>query len=119
MSVQTSPSGVALYVGTYIDLICDPNITEAVDTEIDITFTWTAHDSNGQNVDTGGEGYTTTDRSDNSTLRIEQLTMNDNMAVYSCLVCIIPNSNSAHTTGNESSMDITLNIIGKLHASKI
>ena len=119
MSVQTFPPDVSLYTGTYIDLICHPNITEAVDTGVNISFTWTAHDSNGQIIDIGGEGHTTTDQSANSTLRIEQLTIDYNMAVYNCLVSIIPNSKSAYINGNESSMDnITLNVIGKLHAIK-
>ena len=62
MSVQTFPSGVTLYEETFIDLICDPNITEAVDTEVDISFAWTGPDGNGESIHIGGEGYNVTEQ---------------------------------------------------------
>ena len=117
VSLHTFPSGVDLYEETYIDLVCDPSITEVIDTEVDISFTWTGHDSNGESIDTGGgEGYTISDQSDNSTLRIEQLSISrDNMAVYSCLVNVTPILGSVYILGSESNMgDITLNVNRKL-----
>ena len=116
VSVQTFPSDVTLYADTYIDLICDHNITEAVDTVADISFMWTARDSNGTNIDIGGDGYNISDQSNNSTLRIERLTIpRDDMAVYSCLVSVTPNTGSVYITGNVSNIsNLTLSVTGKL-----
>ena len=117
VSVQTSPSDVILYENTYIDLTCEPNITEAVDTGVDIAFTWTASNGNGDSIDiVGGEEYTITDHPDNSTLRIERLTISrDNMAVYKCLVSVTPSTGSVYITESESIMaDITLTVKSKL-----
>ena len=119
MSLQTFPSDVTLYEDTYIDLICDPTIPEAVDTEVSISFTWTGPDG-GEIIDTGGQGaYTITGETDSSTLRIEQLMLSrDNMAVYSCLVSVTPRSGSAYIVGSESNMaDITLTVACTLHVN--
>ena len=121
VSLHTFPSGVDLYEYTYIDLVCDPHITEAVDIEVDISFTWTGRHSNGESIDTGGgEEYTISDQSDKSILRIEQLSISrDNMAVYSCLVNVTPISGSVYIVGSESNVaNITLNVNGKLHVNE-
>ena len=123
VSVQTLPSEIDegnLYEDTYLDLICDPYITESVDTAVSIFFTWTARDSNGESIDIGGGGYTITNQSNNSTLRIERLAIDrDNMAVYSCLVSVSPSSGSVYIIGSESNMgDITLTVNGKLCTSE-
>ena len=121
VSVLTFPSNVTkLYEDTYIDLLCYTNITEVANAGVNISFTWTAHDNHGASIDIEGEGYTITDQSNNSTLRIERLTMkHDNMAVYSCLVSAMPISGSVYITGSESNMDdITLNVSGKLYTNE-
>ena len=122
VSVRTFPSEIDedhLYEDTYVDLICDPDITFAVDTAVNISFTWTAHDSNGESIEIRGDGYNINDRFDNSTMRIERLVIDrDNMAVYSCLVSVTPSSGSAYIIGSESNMgDITLTVNSKLCAS--
>ena len=116
VSVQTFPSDVNLYEDTYIDLICDYNITEAVDTVVDISFMWTAHDSNGTSINIGGDEYNITDQSYDSILRIKQLTIpRDHMAVYSCLVRATPIAGSVYITGNISNINnLTLFVSGKL-----
>ena len=117
MSVQTLPPDVTLYEDTYIDLICDPNIPEAVDTEVDISFTWTGAEGNGNSIDIGEEGYTVTDQPDNSTFRIETLDINrDDMAVYSCSVRVTPKPGSVYIRGIQSNTgSITLSVNGELH----
>ena len=120
VSVQMFPSNVTLYAETYIDLICDHNITEAVDTVVDISFMWTAHDSNGTSIDIGGDGYDISDQSSNSILRIKRLTIpRDDMAVYSCLVSVTPSAGSVYITGNVSNINnLTLSVSGKLSIQK-
>ena len=119
VSVQTFPSEIDeenLYEDTYVDLICDPDISEAVDTAVNISFTWTARGSDGESIEIRGDEYTITNQSSNSTLRIEQLAIDrNNMAVYSCLVSVTPSPGSAYIIGSESNMgDITLTVNGKL-----
>ena len=116
VSVQTFPSDVTLYADTYIDLICDHNITDTVDTVVDISFMWTAHDSNGTSIDIGSDGYSITDQSNNSTLRIERLAIpRDNMTVYSCLISVTPSAGSVYITGKVSNInDLTLSVSSKL-----
>ena len=122
VSVQTLPSEIDegnLYEDTYIDLFCDPDISEVVDTAVNISFTWTARGSDGESIDIRGDGYNITDQFDNSTLRIERLAIGrDNMAVYSCLVSVTPISGSVYIIGSDSNIDdITLTVNGKLCAS--
>ena len=116
MTVRTFPYGVELFEDTYIDLICEPNITDAIDTEVDIFVSWTACRSNGESIYIGGEDYTITNDSDSSTLRIERLTMDrDDMALYHCLVNVTPSSESDYVIGSAPSMGgITLDVNGKL-----
>ena len=119
VSVQTFPSEIDehnLYEDTYVDLICDPDITAAVDTGVNISFTWTARDSNGESINIKGDEYAITDQSNNSTLRIERLAVDrDNMAVCSCLVSVSPSSGSVYIIGSDSNMgDITLIVNGML-----
>ena len=104
-----------LYEKTYIDLICDLSVSEVFGIEVNISITWTAHDSNGESIQIGGDEYKVTDQTYNSTLRIGQLNISrDNMAVYSCLVNLTPSSGALYVNGSESYMDdITLTVKGK------
>ena len=115
-SVQMFPSDVALYADTYIDLICDAIISVTVDTGVNISFVWTAHDSNGTTIDIREDNYTITAQSNYSTVRIKRLSISrDHMAVYNCLVSVTPSSESVYITGNESNIiDITVTVSGKL-----
>ena len=121
MSVQTLPTQIEdnLYEDTYVNLICDPYITEAVDRAVNISFTWTACGSNGESTDIG-DGYTITDQSNNSTQQIERLDRDrDNMAVYSCLVSVTASSGSVYIIGSDSNMgDITRTVNRKLCKSE-
>ena len=116
VSVQTFPLNVTLYQQTYIDLICDPSIIEAVDTEVNISLTWTAYDKDGRSIDITEGDYNITNQSDNSTLRVDKLLISrDDMAVYGCLVSVTPRSWSPYVTGSESNAgNITLSVRGKL-----
>ena len=121
--MQTFPAQIdedKLYEDTFVDLICDPNVTETVDTAVNLSFNWTASDSNGESIDIRGEGYNVTDQFDNSTLRIVRLTIDrDNMATYICSVSVTPSSGSDHIIGSESNMgNITLTVNGKLCTSE-
>ena len=120
VSVQTYPSGVMLYEETYIDLICDHNIPEAVDTGVDIFFTWIGLKSNGESIAIEAADYTTTDQFYNSTLHIRKLSISrDNMAKYSCLVSATLSSGSVYIDRCEPSVgDLTLTVSGKLHTNE-
>ena len=114
--VTTDPPNAGILVeGTYIDLVCTVTINEAVNIDVDVNIVWSR--------DGGPPLMNSSDYSISpmplildqyiSTIRIEELTTNDNGATYSCSVSIQPSSLSNYITATNGDSDITLSVEGK------
>ena len=115
--VTTDPPNAAntLVEGTYIDLVCTVTINDAVNIDVDVNIVWSR--------DGGPPLMNSSDYSISpmslildqyiSTIRIEELTTNDNGATYSCSVSIQPSSLSNYITATNGDSDITLSVEGK------
>ena len=104
VTLQTEPPGVPLLSLTYIDLVCDVQLDNT--SGVSINFTWTY--SQGS-VIVEGTDYTVDNQFDNSTLRIEQLSVErDHNTQYTCSVMVVQGDMTMK--GNDS---VTLNVQGK------
>ena len=115
MSIYTVNTSTVVE-GTYLDIICTVNISDAVNTAISIHIKWSRNSGSSlaNNSDytissltmLGSHMYT-------STLRIESLSnTRDNGAMYSCTVNVLPSPVSSFITGNENNNNLTLNVAG-------
>ena len=104
--VRTEPPDVATLIeSTYIDLVCDVDIGNSSGVDM-FFFTWTG--PNG--IVSDGTAYSITDEVDNSTLRIERLSVGrDNNTEYTCIVTAVVGSTTFQ--GNNT---ITLSVRGML-----
>ena len=111
--VTTDPPDVGTLVeGTYIDLVCTVTINDAVNTDVNVNIQWSR---NGGSPLVNSLDYSISPISDQyiSTIRIEELTTNDNGTTYSCSVSIQPSSLSNYITATNGNSDITLSVEGK------
>ena len=114
--VTTDPPDVGTLVeGTYIDLVCTVTINEAVDTEVDVSIEWFRNGGSALMNSTDHSISPISLISDQyiSIIRIEELKLDDDEAIYSCSVSIQPSSLSNYITGNNGDSDITLSVEGK------
>ena len=104
--------------GQFLDIVCNVNISEAINTGIIVSITW---QKNGGSPLTNNSDYTISPLTNvsnmyTSTLRIESLNHDgsdpDNGAVYSCSVTVQPSPVSPFITGNSNNDSITLNVAG-------
>ena len=104
--------------GQFLDIVCNVNISEAINTGIDVSITW---QKNGGSSLTNNTDYTISPLTSvsnmyTSTLRIESLNHDgsdpDDGAVYSCSVTIQPSPVSPFITGNSNSDSIALTVAG-------
>ncbi len=115
VQVTTDPDNInTLIEGTYIDLVCNSSINEGVDTDIIVTVVWSKDGTtiaNGTDYSIGNvtlvSGYYI------STVRIEQLLVTDNNAVFNCTVTATPTV-STFITENNGNGGITLSVQGML-----
>ena len=100
--VTTDPPDVGTLVeGTYIDVVCNVTINDAVNTDMNVNIAWSR---NGGSPLTNSSDYSISPVSlisDQyiSIIRIEELMMIDNGATYSCSVSIQPLYLSKYITG--------------------
>ena len=111
VTLQTEPPDVAILIeSTYIDLVCDLDIDSGNVVDM-FLFTWTG--PNG--IVTDGTDYTITDQVDNSTLRIEELSVDrDNNAEYTCSVTAVVGNDTV-----QGSNSLTLSVRGMLKNQSI
>ena len=113
--VTTDPDNLSTLIeGTYIDLVCNNSINEGVDTNISVTVVWSV---GGTTIANGSEysisnvelvsGYYI------STVRIEELEVTVNNAVFTCTVTATPLI-STFITGNNGNNNITISVQGLL-----
>ena len=109
VQVTTDPDNLGTLIeGTYIDLVCNSSINGGVDTDINATVVWS---KDGNTIANGSQysisnvklvsGYYI------STVRIEELEVTDNIAVFTCTVTATP-SISTFITENNGSNDTTI-----------
>ena len=112
MSVATYPSDVVLLTGTYIDIDCTATISDAIDTEVDITLLWTQNGgpslTNTSNITISPVTMATNTLS--SRLHINWLRTNNNGDVFQCAVTIQPLT--PYVTDSSSDDSLTLSIEG-------
>ena len=114
--ITTDPHNVGTLVeGTYIDLVCNVTINDAVDTDVNINIEWSR---NGGSPLMNSSDYSISPISlvsDQyiSTIRIEELMTSDNGATFSCSVSIQPSPLSAYIAGSNGDSSITLSVEGK------
>ena len=118
VSISTSTNSSSLVEGQFLDIVCNVNISEAINTGINVSITW---QKNGGSALTNNTDYTISPLTSvsnmyTSTLRIESLNHDgsdpDNGAVYSCSVTVQPSPVSPFITGNSNSDSITLTVAG-------
>ena len=104
--------------GQFLDIVCNVNISEAINTGIDVSIIW---QKNGGSALSNNTNYTISPLTSvsnmyTSTLRIESLNNDgsdpDNGAVYSCSVSVQPSPVSPFITGNSNKDSITLAVAG-------
>ena len=104
--------------GQFLDIVCNINISEAINTGIEVSIKW---QKNGGSPLTNNTDYTISPLTSvsnmyTSTLRIESLNHDgsdsDNGAVYSCSVTVQLSPVSPFITGNSNSDSITLTVAG-------
>ena len=114
--ITTDPPDVGTLVeGTYIDLVCNVTINDAVNTDVDVNIEWFL---NGGSPLMNSSDYSISPISlvsDEyiSTIRIEELMTSDNGATFSCSVSIQSSSLSNYISGSNRNSSITLNVEGK------
>ena len=108
----------SLIEATYLDVACNVNISDAVNTGVSIDIVWSR---NGGSSLTNNSDYTISplvmigSHMYISTLRIESLSLTrDNGAMYSCTVSVLSSPVSSYITGNKNNNNITLNVAGIL-----
>ena len=106
VTLRTEPPGATAFnESTYIDLVCDPGIDSSNGGVF--SFSWTG--PNG--IVSDGSDYAITNQADNSTLRIQRLSVSrDNNAEYTCLVTVVLGNGTVQ--GNNS---LTLSVQGALN----
>ena len=115
VQVTTDPDNInTLIEGTYIDLVCNSSINEGVDTDISVTVVW----SKNETIIANGADYTLSNVAlvsgyYISTVRIEELQVTDNNAVFNCTVTATPTI-STFITENNGNGGITLSVRGML-----
>ena len=92
--------------------MCNSSINEGVDTDISVTVVW----SEGSDILTNGTGYSISNVElvsgyYISIVRIEELEVTDDNAVYTCTVTATP-SISTFITENNGNNDITISVRG-------
>ena len=112
---MTDPSDAILISGTYIDIDCTANISDAIDTEVDIVVVWTQN---------GGPSLTNTSAITispvtmvsstvySSRLRINQLMTGNDGDVFQCTVSVQPLT--PHITGSTGNDSVTLTVGGMI-----
>ena len=104
--------------GQFLDIVCNVNISEAINTGINVSIIW---QKNGGSPLTNNTDYTISPLTSvsnmyTSTLRIESLNHDgsdpDNGAVYSCSVTVQPSPVSPFIIGNSNNDSITLTVAG-------
>ena len=106
----------SLIEATYLDIVCNVNISDAVNTGVIIDIMWSHNGGSPLTTNSdyaisslimiGSHMYT-------STLRIESLSLTrDNGAMYSCTVSVLPSPVSSYITGNENNNSLVLNVAG-------
>ena len=108
----------SLIEATYLDIVCTVNISDAVNTGVNVDIEWSR---NGGSPLTNNSDYTISSLTMlgshmyTSTLRIESLSIiRDNGAMYSCTVSVLPSPVSSYITGNENNNNVTLNVAGMI-----
>ena len=107
---------IALVESTYLDIVCNVNISDAINTDVSNDVEWSR---NGGSSLTNNSDYTISSLTMlgshmyTSTLRIESLSnTRDNGAMHSCTVNVLPSPVSSFITGNENSNSLILNVAG-------
>ncbi len=115
VQVTTDPDNInTLIEGTYIDLVCNSSINEGVDTDISVTVVWS---KDGATIANGAvytiSNVTLVSGYYISTVRIEELQVTDNNAMFTCTVTATPTI-STFITENIGNDGITLSVQGML-----
>ena len=115
MSIYTVNTSTVVE-GTYLDITCTVNISDAVNTAISIHIKWSRNSGSSlaNNSDytissltmLGSHMYT-------STLRIESLSnTRDNGTIYTCTVSVQSSLASSYITSNENNNSLKLTVTG-------
>ena len=118
-SVSVSTDSVdysQLVGGQFLDIFCTANISQYIDTTVNVTMTWSRNGTvltNGSNFIIGP--VTNVFNMYTSTLRVRDLRyQTDNGAVYNCSVSVQSSPVSPFITGNDNtSSGIRLTVAGK------
>ena len=107
-----------LIEATYLDIVCNININNAVNTGVSVEVEWSC---NGGSPLSNNSDYTISlltmlgSHMYTSTLHIEILSnTRDNGAMYFCTASVLPSPVSSYITGNENSNSLTLNVAGMI-----
>ena len=117
VTVSTHPvDPSSLIEATYLDIVCTVNISDAVNTGVNVDVEWSY---NGGSPLTNNSDYTISSLTMLgshvyiSSLRIKSLrNTRDNGAIYSCTVSVLPSPVSSYITGNKNNNSLTLNVAG-------
>ena len=117
VTVSTNPVDPSLLIeATYLDIVCNVNISDAVNTGVSVDVEWS---HNGGSPLTNNSDYTISSltmlgsHTYTSSLRIKSLSnTRDNGAMYLCTVSVLPSPVSSYITGNENNNSLMLNVAG-------